>query len=505
MSAPLAVLEARSLTLRFGAVAALREVSFSLGGGEIHALCGENGAGKSTLIKTLSGVYAYGKYEGQIFCGGKEMKFTGTADATAAGIAVIHQELALVENLSVAENIFLGREPRRGLWLDRERMLREAGALLSRFEISLSPETMVGELGVGEQQLVEIVRALARESRILILDEPTAALAEGEVRQLLGILRQLRGQGVSCIYISHKLAEVEAVADRITVLRDGATVWTTEARGVSAGEIIKHMVGRELVGQFPPRSAHALGAVMLQVEGLTVGETVDAVPRLRGLEFAVRAGEVLGIGGLMGAGRSELLLHLAGAWGHRVEGHVVVAGEPVAPWTPREAISHGVALVTEDRKRYGLHLGDGVAWNVTLSATELYADGCFTNRSKEMVAAGVWAERLQIKSPSLEEPVSHLSGGNQQKVVMGKVLATRPKILLLDEPTRGIDAGARWEVYEIINGLLAEGMAVVMVSSDLSELMGMSDRIVMLAMGRLSETFSRPFDQERLMAAALER
>ncbi|MFM8359963.1 MAG: sugar ABC transporter ATP-binding protein, partial [Verrucomicrobiota bacterium] len=344
------LLEARRLTKRFPGVTALREVSFDLQAGEIHALCGENGAGKSTLIKTLSGLHPAGTYEGEIRVDGQPVSFHSLQDAARAGLAVIYQELALVEEMTVAENIFLGSEPRRGPWVDREHAHVAAARLLARFGIPLDPEARVRDLGVGQKQLVEIVKALSKQSRILILDEPTAALAETEVEVLLRILRDLRAHGVGCIYISHKLSEVMALADRITVLRDGASVGTSRAAGTDIPDIIRRMVGREIQDLFPRHAPPRPGPVRLSVRGLSAAAGPGNTARLRGIDLEVRAGEVLGIGGLMGAGRSELLLHLFGAWGRRLAGEVRLQDRPYPDPRPRESIRRGLVLVTEDRK-----------------------------------------------------------------------------------------------------------------------------------------------------------
>lgn len=499
-----AVLEARALTKRFGGVTALSEVSFDLRPGEIHALCGENGAGKSTLIKTLSGLHPHGSYDGEIRIDGQEARFDGLADADRAGVAVIYQELALVGGMTVAENIFLGRERRHGPWIDWARTHRDAAALLARFRIAIDPETPVDALGVGEKQLVEIVKALAKDARILILDEPTAALAEAEAAILLQIVRDLRAQGVSIIYISHRLGEVMALADRITVLRDGASVATLDAAGADMPSLIRHMVGRKIEDLFPRDRSHPPGEELLRVDHLTVSPAPQAAPRLRDIGFSVRAGEVLGIGGLMGAGRSELLLHLFGAWGHRQAGAVTLLGAAHPDPDPRDSILRGLVMVTDDRKRYGLHLDLPVGTNLSMSSLDQVTRGGFLDPVAEEQAGRRLFDALRIKAPGLQAAVGGLSGGNQQKVVLGKALMTGPRVVFLDEPTRGIDVGAKLEVYDLINRLTAEGKAVVLVSSELPELMGLSDRIVMLADGEIGGVFEQAdFDQARLLSAAM--
>ena len=500
-----AILEARGIVKRFGGVTALNGVSFELRPGEVHALCGENGAGKSTLIKLLAGVHPHGSYAGTILIDGAVAALRSTRDAERAGIAIIHQELALFPQMSVAENLFLGALPRRLGRIDWDELGRRARALLADAGIALDPAARVGDLGVGQQQLVEIARALGRAPRVLVLDEPTAALARHEIDVLLDSVRALKARGVACVYISHKLDEVFALADRITVLRDGVTQGTLVAADTSPGEVIRLMVGRRIEDLYPRRQSTP-GRALLRVQGLNVAPTARAAPLLRDISFEVAAGEVLGIGGLMGAGRSELLLHLIGLWGQRRSGRVEIDGRPLAGRGPRAALRAGLALVSEDRKRYGLVLQQGAAFNLTLASLAQLTRGPFIDLDRERVAArGVVAE-LRIKTAALDSPVATLSGGNQQKVVIGKALRASPCVLLLDEPTRGIDVGAKLEVYELVNRLTAEGKAIVMVSSELGELLGMSDRIVMLHAGCVGGVFTRAeATQERLLAAAMGR
>jgi D-xylose transport system ATP-binding protein len=522
MPAPL--LEAHRLTKRFPGVTALREVSFDLRAGEIHALCGENGAGKSTLIKLLAGIHPHGSYEGELRVAGRPAAFHSVRDAEAAGIAVITQEFALIDELSVAENIFLGRAPRRGWRVDWLEMHCRAAALLRDFGLAIAPEAPVHTLGIGQKQLVEIVRAMDKRSRVLVLDEPTAALTEQEVAVLLDHLRRLRAQGTTCIYISHKLDEVFALADRITVLRDGATVTTLARAEATIPLVIRHMVGREIADLFPrrlssgdaapsPRSdRRGEGAAsppepILSVRDLTVAPVKSAPTFLRDITFDLRAGEVLGIGGLMGSGRTELLLHLFGAWGHRVAGEVMLRGQPHAEPTPRGSIARGLVLATEDRKRHGLVLAQDIGFNLSLSSLRRFtrAPGRL-DEPAEQVRNQHFFDALRIKAPDQSALIGGLSGGNQQKVVLGKALMTEPHVVMLDEPTRGIDVGAKVEIYELINRLTAEGKAVLLVSSELPELMGLSDRIIMLAAGRSGGEFARAeFTQEKLLAAAMGR
>ena len=539
------LLEARGLVKKFPGVTALRAVAFDLRPGEIHALCGENGAGKSTLIKLLAGIHPHGSYEGELRVDDHAVAFHSIRDAEAAGIAVITQEFALIDELSVAENIFLGRAPRcgpLGLRVDWLEMHRRAAVLLADFGLAIPPELPVHELGIGQKQLIEIVRAIDKQSRILVLDEPTAALSEHDVAVLLEHLRRLRAQGTACIYISHKLDEVFALADRITVLRDGASIVTLATRDTTIPAIIKHMVGREISDLFPRRpvaasasepifSVRALTAApvaasasepIFSVRALTAAPAKNTPPFLRDITFELHPGEVLGFGGLMGAGRTELLMHLFGAWGHRVSGEVTLRGQPFPAPTPRDAITRGLVLVSEDRKRFGLISPQPIGFNLSLSSLSRFTrtpplsrgprDGLYTRQlalidaPAEHDANQHFYTSLRIKAPDQHARVGGLSGGNQQKVVLGKALMTEPAVVLLDEPTRGIDVGAKLEVYELINRLTAEGKAVILVSSELPELMGMSDRIIMLTAGRIGGEFARAdFAQEKLLAAAMGR
>ena len=502
-SSPL--LEARHLTKKFPGVVALRDVAFDLHAGEIHALCGENGAGKSTLIKLLSGIHAHGSYEGELRVDGRTAAFCDVRDAEAAGIAVITQEFALVDELSVAENIFLGRAPRRGFRVDWLEMNRKAAALLADFGLAIAPDAPVTSLGIGQKQLLEIVRAIDKRSRVLVLDEPTAALTEQEVEVLLAHLRRLREQGTACIYISHKLEEVFAIADRITVLRDGATITTLRTEATAIPQVIQSMVGREISNLFPRKPEPTLGPVQLSVHDLTVAATKGQVPRLAAISFELRAGEVLGFGGLMGAGRTELLMHLFGAWGHRLGGQVTLRNQSHDHPNPQISIERGLVLVTEDRRRYGLILDREIAFNLSLSCLRRFTgkihqiDEPAEHRRNQQLF-----DSLRIKAPGQHVRVGGLSGGNQQKVVIGKALMTEPSVVMLDEPTRGIDVGAKLEVYQLINQLTADGKAVILVSSELPELMGMSDRIIMLHEGRIGGEFAKAeYSQERLLAAAM--
>ena len=515
------LLVARQLTKRFPGVVALENVDFDLRPGEIHALCGENGAGKSTLIKLLAGIHPHGSYEGELRIDGRVVAFHSVRDAEAAGIAVITQELAIVDELSVAENIFLGRLLSRRGRVDWIEMHRRAAALLADFGLSVPPETPIRTLGIGQKQLIEIVRATDKRSRVLVLDEPTAALTEQEVAILLDHLRRLRAQGTACIYISHKLDEVFAISDRITVLRDGASVVSLERADATVPLVIKHMVGREIHDMYPKRSVTArnpspgsaalprdddsASSPIFAVRNLDVAPAAGEAPFLHDITFDLRPGEVLGIGGLMGAGRTELLMHLFGAWGYRLCGDVTLRGERYSFSSPRESIARGLVLATEDRRRFGLVLDQGVGFNLSLSSLRQFTTPAGRiNPHAEHARNQQLVDFLRIKTPGQDALTSGLSGGNQQKVVLGKALMTEPAVVMLDEPTRGIDVGAKVEVYELINQLTGSGKSVLLVSSELPELIGMSDRIIMLSEGRIGGEFARnEFAPEALLAAAM--
>lgn len=501
MSAPL--LEARGITKRFPGVVALKDVRFDVRAGEIHALCGENGAGKSTLIKLLCGVHPSGSYEGELLVNGKPVAFRGVGDAQAAGVAAIAQELALVPALSVAENVRLGDWPVSGGLVDWDEARRDAREWLGRLGLDVDPDLPVERLGAGQRQLVEIAKALRRNARVLILDEPTAALAEAEARRLMDLVRALRKDGIAIIYISHRLEEIFELADRVTVLRDGSTVATRPAAEATREVLIRDMVGRELGDLFPRRAPHP-GAERLSVRGLDVEGEGGSVKALRGVNLSVKAGEVLGIGGLMGSGRTELLMHLFGAWGRRTAGELTLDGAPLEARTTWDSLAAGLALVTEDRRRYGLVIEQSVGFNLSLSTLRSLTNGGLLDTHAEAVLNEADRGDLRIKTPSLDARVGGLSGGNQQKVLVGRARRSQPKVLLLDEPTRGVDVGAKVEIYELINKLTDKGLAVVLVSSELPELIGMSDRIIMMRQGAVMGEFTRAqATPERLIAAAL--
>lgn len=492
-----------SIRKSFPGVQALDGVSIDLRGGEIHALVGENGAGKSTLMKILSGVYPAGDFEGSILLDGVEQKFAGIRDAERAGVAIVFQEFSLVPELSVAENIFLGRLPSRRGAIDWNKLHASAQSLLRELDVQISTETLVRELGIGQQQLVEIAKALSHDARILILDEPTAALNDAEARTLFTVIRSLRKRGLGLMYISHRLDEVLELADRITVLRDGRSVATHERGDIDRNKMISLMVGRE-INQVFPETKRAPGAIALEVKQLTVDHPEIAGRKvLRDLSFEVRAGEVLGIAGLMGSGRTALLNVLFGAFPKTYAGTVLLNGVAVQLTSPAKAIEHGIALVTEDRKRLGLSLSASISDNITLVALNRFATATVLKKQHETSSAQQMMTDLRVKATSPETIVETLSGGNQQKVVLGKWLMNSPRVLLLDEPTRGIDVGAKQEIYTRIDTLAQQGLAIVMVSSELEELRGVCDRIVVMHEGRISGRLLRAeATAERIMAYA---
>lgn len=497
------ILEMGNISKAFPGVRALDSVSFDLRKGELHALVGENGAGKSTLIKILGGVYSFGEYSGEILLDGKVERFTRVRDAEDNGIAVIYQELSLVKEMTVGENIFLGREPRTFGVIRWEELYRRASEVLADLKLPIDPRTPIRNLGIGQQQLVEIAKALSHEARILVLDEPTAALSESEVESLFSILKRLRSRGVGMIYISHKLNEVFRISDRITVLRDGRTVDTRPTAELDEGKVIAMMVGRE-VGDIFPVVDHRQGDIAFSVHNISVEDPSVAGKRLvDNVSFSVRRGEVLGIAGLMGAGRSELLMAIFGAHAGRIGGEIRVDGSPVRIAGPADAIKHGIGFVTEDRKRFGLVLDQTILSNMTLAGLRSISGRFFTNIDAEAAAGERSMAELRVKANSIFTIIGTLSGGNQQKVVLAKWLLTNPRVLFLDEPTRGIDVGAKQEIYAHINRLAKSGLAIVLVSSELPEVLGLSDRVLVLHEGQVTGEFTRATaTPEQVMACA---
>ncbi|MDA1040898.1 MAG: sugar ABC transporter ATP-binding protein [Planctomycetota bacterium] len=480
----------RGITKRFPGVVALDNVSLAVGRGEVHAICGENGAGKSTLMKILSGVYR--PDDGVLEIDGEPRRFAGTREAEAAGVAIIHQELNLVEELSVAANIFLGRERRTRLGLlDDRGMAAEAARLLASLECPVSPRTMAGSLRVGDQQLVEIAKALSLEASILVMDEPTSALTEAESARLERTILRLREQGTTILYISHKMDEVFRLADRITVLRDGRHIRTVDRTATSPREIIGWMVGREIEGH-AFHEDRSRGDTVLTVRGLTLPwPDHPRGYRLKDVSFKLHAGEILGIAGLMGAGRTELLETLFGASEPIWSGKILLDGRPVRFQHPREACAAGIGMVTEDRKRLGLFPDLDVAANVSLCSLREAARGGLVSRAREEALVAGPVAATGVKTPGVHASIMGLSGGNQQKCIISRWLLTKPRVLLLDDPTRGIDVGAKAELYTLIDQLCRAGLAVILTSSELPELLTLADRILVLAEGRLTAEFPR--------------
>ncbi|MEV0411924.1 multiple monosaccharide ABC transporter ATP-binding protein [Streptomyces sp. NPDC050448] len=497
------VLEMRSISKSFPGVQALCDVTLSVAPGEVHAVCGENGAGKSTLMKVLSGVHPHGSYEGEILFQGESCAFKDIRASEQRGIVIIHQELALVPYLSIAENIFLGNEhATRGI-ISWSTTLTHAKSLLRRVGLDESPHTRIADIGVGKQQLVEIAKALAKEVKLLILDEPTAALNGEDSRKLLDLILELKAQGISCILISHKLGEIAQVADSVTILRDGRTIETIAvgAEGISEDRIIRGMVGRDLEHRYPERTPE-LGEVAFAVEDWTVHHPIDHQRKVvDGVSLEVRRGEIVGIAGLMGAGRTELAMSVFGrSYGRCTGGRVLLDGEEIRTRTVPESIGHGIAYVTEDRKHLGLNLMDDISRNISLSALGKVARRGWVNEHEETRVAESFRKTMNIKAPSVFAETGKLSGGNQQKVVLSKWIFSEPDVLILDEPTRGIDIGAKAEIYTVIAELAAEGKAVLIISSELPELLGMCDRIYAMAEGRLTGEVDRAdATQESLM------
>lgn len=504
-----AILDMRGISKSFTGVKALADVSFTVERGEIHALVGENGAGKSTLMKVLSGVYPHGTYEGAIVFDGEERRFRGIEDSESVGIVIIHQELALIPLLSIAENIFIAHPPARRGVIDGGEVHRRTKALLAKVGLAEAPDTLVTDLGVGKQQLVEIAKALAKDVRLLILDEPTASLNETDSAALLDLLAEFRTQGIASILITHKLNEVSRIADRITVLRDGRVVDRLDCRAgpVEEDRIITSMVDRDMEHRYPKRDPK-IGETIFEVSGWSVHHPEHADREvIRKVDFRVRKGEIVGIAGLMGAGRTEFAMSLFGrSWGQRIRGEARLEGHVADLSTVRRAIDAGLAYVTEDRKHLGLLLEEDVRTNVTLANLAGVASNSVIDDMKELKVASGYRSRMRIRCHSVYQPAGLLSGGNQQKVVLSKWLFTDPKVLILDEPTRGIDVGAKYEIYCIIHELADAGKGVVVISSEMPELLGICDRICVMHEGVFVAEFpAAEASQERIMRAIMRK
>ncbi len=502
------ILQMKDIVKRFSTVTVLKSVNFQVREGEIHALCGENGAGKSTMMKILSGYYPYGEYEGEILIDGQSQHFAGTRESSAAGIEIIYQELEVAGNLTVAENIYLGSEPvRRGV-IDKEAMIHGAASILQRLKVDLDPNIKVEKLGVGMKQMVVIAKALLKKPKVLILDEPSAALSEAETENLLSILRELKAQGVTCVYISHRLDEVMEIADMITVIRDGESITTQPRSAMDKDQLIRYMVGRSLVDQFAGRvitGAQSEEDVVLRAEHLDAVHPRTGKQILRDVSFDLRRGEILGFAGLIGAGRTETVMAIMGVLDAKVTGTITLEGKPVRNKTPREVIDQGINIVTEDRRVYGLVPDEDIKSNVILSSLDKVSTGGVIRQNEVIRLTNDSMKKLKIRARSIDQEVSRLSGGNQQKVIIAKALLTEPKVLILDEPTRGIDVGAKAEIYQIMEDLVEQGVSIIMVSSELPEILGMADRVAVMCEGSLTAILdNHDLTQETIMRYATE-
>ncbi|MFW5409057.1 xylose ABC transporter ATP-binding protein [Pectobacterium brasiliense] len=499
------LLEMKNITKVFGAVKAVDNVSLMLDAGQVLSLCGENGSGKSTLMKVLCGIYPYGSYDGQIVFSGDELRANHIRDTEQKGIAIIHQELALVKEMTVLENLFLGNEWTRFGVMDYDNMYLRCQRMLEQVKLAVDPNTKVGELGLGQQQLVEIAKALNKQVRLLVLDEPTASLTERETAILLEIIQDLRDHGIACIYISHKLNEVKAISDVICVIRDGKPIGTRPAAELSEDQIIAMMVGRELTELYP-NEPHVIGEEVLRVEHLTAWHPVNRhIRRVDDVSFALHRGEILGIAGLVGSGRTETVQCLFGAYHGHWQGDLFIDGNPVTISNCQQAMAQGIAMVPEDRKKDGIVPVMGVAQNMTLAALDQFT-GAFSMlddaREQDIIRQSL--ANLKVKTSSPELAIARLSGGNQQKAVLAKCLLLNPRILILDEPTRGIDIGAKYEIYKLINALVKQHIAVIVISSELPEVLGLSDRVLVMHQGRIkADLVNRDLTQEQVMEAAL--
>ncbi|RYC38078.1 xylose ABC transporter ATP-binding protein [Pectobacterium zantedeschiae] len=499
------LLEMKNITKTFGAVKAVDNVSLMLEAGQVLSLCGENGSGKSTLMKVLCAIYPYGSYDGQIVFSGDELRANHIRETEQKGIAIIHQELALVKEMTVLENMFLGNEWTRFGVMDYDNMYLRCQRMLEQVKLAVDPNTKVGELGLGQQQLVEIAKALNKQVRLLVLDEPTASLTERETGILLEIIQDLRDHGIACIYISHKLNEVKAISDVICVIRDGKHIGTRPAAELSEDQIIAMMVGRELTELYP-NEPHVIGEEVLRVEHLTAWHPVNRhIRRVDDVSFVLHRGEILGIAGLVGSGRTETVQCLFGAYHGRWQGDIFIDGKQVTISNCQQAMVQGIAMVPEDRKKDGIVPVMSVAQNMTLAALDQFT-GAFSTlddaREQDIIRQSL--ANLKVKTSSPELAIARLSGGNQQKAVLAKCLLLNPRILILDEPTRGIDIGAKYEIYKLINALVKQHIAVIVISSELPEVLGLSDRVLVMHQGRIkADLVNRDLTQEQVMEAAL--
>ncbi len=499
------ILDFIDVTKRFPGVVALDKASFQVRSGQIHGLCGENGAGKSTLMKILSGVYPHGTYEGTIIYGDEELKLgeSSIREAAEKGIAIVYQELTLVPTMTVGENVYLGREPLEHGGIDWNKLYADTRAILAKYELDVQPQDIVKNLGVGKMQMVEIAKALSENARVLILDEPTSALSEAEAEKLIDILKTLKSHGITCIYITHKLEELFRVTDTVTVMRDGKVITTQPTADLTLEYLVKFMVGREMQERFP-KGNRKPGAVIFEVDNLQAKDPNNPSRNvINGVNFNVRKGEILGIAGLMGSGRTELVMTLFGEFGKISDGKILLMGRELKPRSARDAIDVGISLVPEDRKGMGLVLIQSILKNISLPNLDKFAGFMRIDADAELIASLRQAKNLMIKAPNLNVAVETLSGGNQQKVVISKWLLSVPIVLIMDDPTRGIDVGAKYEIYKLMNDLTENGVAIIMISSDLEEVLGMSDRVMVMCRGRSAATL--PISEasvERVMAFA---
>ncbi len=502
------ILEMKSISKSFPGVKALNNVSFQVARGEVHCLVGENGAGKSTLMKILSGVYAYGDYSGDIVFDGKVQKFRGIAESESSGIAIIYQELALFPELSVYENILLGHEIRKGLSVDWNETIRKSTEMLKNVGLNVNPEMKVKDLGVGQQQLIEIAKALCKDVKLLILDEPTAALNESDCENLYRLILELKQKGVTSVLVSHRLKEVISIADTVTVLRDGETICTLDSSmgEVTESTLIRNMVGREINNIYPPRNHVRSEDIVLEVNDWNAYDPHLGRKVLRDINFNLKKGEIIGLAGLIGAGRTELAHSIFGnPDGYAITGELTVKGRRRNFSSPKDAIDAGIAYASEDRKGNGLILIQDIKKNITLAKLKRIASRGVVDDNSEIRYASDYKVALNIKTPSLEQIIVNLSGGNQQKVSIAKWLFVEPDVLILDEPTRGIDVGAKYEIYTIMNRLVEQGMSIIMISSELPEILGMSDRIYVVSQGRITgELAASEANQERIMQLATQ-
>ncbi|MCE1252509.1 MAG: ATP-binding cassette domain-containing protein [Anaerolineae bacterium] len=499
------ILDIKNVTKRFPGITALKDVSFQVKRGEIHGLCGENGAGKSTLMKILAGVYPYGSYEGSVIYEGKELKLEDRSirQAIEEGIAIVYQELTLVPQMTVGENIYLGKEPTDNGVINWNKLYSDTKNILDQYHLNVEPQALVSHLGVGKMQMVEIAKALSENAKVLILDEPTSALNEAEIEKLMEILDSLKAHGVTCIYITHKLEEFARITDSVTVLRDGKAVTTLTTKDTSVEELVRYMVGREMKERFP-KGARQPGEVIFEVKNLHAvdpGENNRKV--LNGVNLNLRKGEILGIAGLMGSGRTELVTTIFGEYGKITEGSIKLEGQEIITKSAREAMNLGISLVPEDRKGLGLVLIQSILNNISLPNLPQFSNAISIDKNAELKACLQQAKDLAIKATNLENPVESLSGGNQQKVVIAKWLMSVPKVLIMDDPTRGVDVGAKYEIYKLMNELAEQGVSIIMISSELEEVLGMSDRVMVMCEGRSNGTLdAAEATQEKIMAYA---